>query len=82
MDKCENCRYGDPNIYGKDGYLDLYEDLICRKNPPSKNSYWPTVGKNDWCGEFQNKIDIGIKKLSRKNKTIDVTEIDSGKSEI
>ena len=72
MDKCDNCKYGDPCIYGKDGYLDLYDDLICRKNPPSKNNYWPTVGKNDWCGEFQRKIET---------KTIDVTEIDSGKSD-
>ena len=42
---CENCRFWEP-LSG------MASRGICRKEPPNVRHGFPTVQKDDWCGQF------------------------------
>ena len=68
--KCEDCKYFEP-ITDCDGNDDVVGE--CRRNTPllrafvlsdndkyklGKDAIWPEVLTDDWCGEFEAKIDV------------------------
>ena len=55
-EKCENCKFARGIEVWKDDVKELGK-LKCCRFPKSGFGGWPTVGKNDWCGEFKSKYD-------------------------
>lgn len=45
-DRCDHCKYykRESPAYGK-----------CLRYPPPGGCEWPTVGSDNWCGEFQKR---------------------------
>jgi hypothetical protein len=61
-EKCENCRHFH-TVYGSDWRRDIVIFGIpkareCRRNPPAVGPIrWPSIGKQDWCGQWEAKLD-------------------------
>mgnify|MGYP001615430445 CR=1 FL=1 len=62
---CETCRFGDFNKSKRMAERINEREGLCRKYPPARSDghrgQFPVVFKEDWCGEFEARLRVGVK---------------------
>ncbi len=82
-ENCETCRFWDGSSPDATGWG------MCRRNPPTHVSheildgggianvgFWPDTEDDDWCGEFQEKIELRPK-ATKKTKDMSAEELEA-----
>lgn len=69
IEHCPDCRFFEINPYGQigvGGHCHRYPPIVEYSEQQGSTVIFPPVDWNDWCGEFEAKVSVGLVRIEQE----------------